>query len=67
MMIERRRHFGNIQPGTSNERIPVARADWTDMYPAERQLGDDPQENIGKVEAVTSPNVIRGNFRKSSG
>jgi len=54
MMSRRRRQFGSIAEGTHGEKIPIARAEWGDLYPDERQLSQDVESNWEKVQAVTA-------------
>lgn len=62
MMVRRRGQFGSIPEGTHGDTIPIARAEWDDLYPAERRLGDDPAANFAKVEAVTASALVTRNF-----
>lgn len=62
MMIRRRQMFGNVPEGTHGDKIPIARADWSDLYPEDRKLGDDLAANMEKIEAVTASARIEAAF-----
>ena len=50
-MLERKRSWGIIPQGTDGEKVPIARADWSDLYPADRRLTGD---IVGDAELVAS-------------
>lgn len=61
MMIKRRREFGNIAPGTE-DKITIARADWADSYPSDRQLTADADVNWGRINRVVDQGLIKRNL-----
>lgn len=62
MMIRRRSQFGTVPEGTHGDTIPIARADWSDLYPEDRTLGDDLASNMEKIEVVTAAASIEAAF-----
>jgi len=64
MMVRRRGQFGHSIPeGTHGDQIPIARADWSSLYPPERMLSaEDSESNFAKVAAVTASGEIEKAF-----
>lgn len=62
MMEQRRAQFGLIPKGTRGEKIPIARADWTDRYPAERRLTGDTFRDMELVAAAVDQDAIKRNM-----
>lgn len=58
-MQERRRHFGLIPEGTSGEKVPIVRANWSDLYPEDRKLGGDVHSNQSLIDRVIDPALIK--------
>lgn len=64
MMIKRRAQFGrSIPEGTHGDQIPIARADWSSLYPPERMLSAD-DSDTAKVNAVVADAQIQKAFRE---
>lgn len=63
VMQARRRNFGLIPAGTSGEKIPIVRASWGDLYPAERRLNGDPLDNLATVTAALDPEYMKTQLR----
>lgn len=61
MMINRRRSFGNIAPGTE-DKIPIARADWSDQYDADHTLTADADVNWERISKVIDQKEIKRNL-----
>lgn len=68
-MIDKRRRFGNIADG-SEEDVAIARATWSDLYPTDRVLSMDEEQNMTLVAAAVNEREIRAAFetrRKQAG
>jgi hypothetical protein len=50
------RHRAFSGPAKAYEQVPVATFDY--QYPEDRQLGQDPHQNMERIQAVTSPEAI---------
>jgi hypothetical protein len=59
VMQARRRNFGMIPDGTSGEKLPIVRADWSHLYPTERKLTGDPFQNEAIIAAALDPNAMK--------
>lgn len=64
MMIRRRGQFGNIPQGTSGEKIAIARASWSHLYPVERRLGASIETNMALIASACSPSVFKDEMRR---
>lgn len=58
-MQARRRNFGIIPEGTAGEKIPVVRARWADLYPADRKLSGDFFGNLDTITAALDTRTMR--------
>jgi hypothetical protein len=63
-MIRRRNQFGHIGEDVSGEKMTIARADWSDLYPPERTLGGDPIANQALIAAATDQEAIKAEMRR---
>jgi hypothetical protein len=66
-MIEQRRRFGNVAEGTHGDKVPIARATWSDLYPSDRYLGRDEVMNQERIQAVTAGIGAAFDERKKQG
>jgi hypothetical protein len=64
VMQSRRRNFGLIPDGTSGEKLPIVRADWSHLYPAERKLSGDPFQNEAIIAAALNPQEMKVELAK---
>ena len=60
-MIDRHRQFGSAGPDVV-EKFTIARADWSDEYPAGRMLGQSIEDNMTLVASVVNKREIRERF-----
>jgi outer membrane biosynthesis protein TonB len=63
-MIRRHSQFGRNIPEGVSEKMSIAHADWTDLYPAERTLGMDEARNEAIVAAAINPRDIRAELER---
>lgn len=63
-MLDRKRTWGMIPAGTEGEKVPIARADWSELYPEDRKLTGDIVTDMALVASATDENVIRAEMLK---
>jgi len=63
MMIKQHHLFGE-RPTGSEQKFPLARANWADLYPSERRLGADAIANQSLIAAATDEKEIAAEMQR---